>query len=87
MIELYNGDCLDILPKIISDVKNPVIVSDPPFNVGYHYNQYKDNKTEDEYYEWIGEIFSMCPSVVIHYPEPLFKLSFYMGIFPERVVS
>lgn len=87
MINLYNGDCLELLPKIIKKVTNPVIVSDPPFNIGYHYNKYNDNKKEDEYFEWLSEIFSMCPSVIIHYPEPLFKLSYQMGVFPERVVS
>ena len=28
-----------------------VVVSDPPFNIGYKYNTYKDNKSDDEYYE------------------------------------
>lgn len=30
-------ECLDILPD------NIIIVTDPPFNIGYHYNNYKDN--------------------------------------------
>lgn len=84
---LYNGDCLEILHKTIKDIKNPVIVSDPPFNIGYHYETYNDKKEENEYFEWLSEIFSLCPSVVIHYPESLYRLSIKMGYAPERVVS
>ena len=86
-IELYNDDCLKILPKIISEVKNPVIVTDPPFNIGYHYDNYKDDMDEDAYYQWLSDVFSFCPFVVIHYAEQLFKISCITGMFPEKVVS
>lgn len=84
-ITLYNDSCDNILPTL--DLSNAIIVSDPPFNIGYHYDNYDDNMSEDEYYKWIGNIFSICPSVVVHYPESLYKLAFQMGKFPERVVS
>ena len=84
-IKLYNDSCDNILPTL--DLTNAIIVSDPPFNIGYHYDNYDDNMSEDEYYKWIGNIFSLCPSVVVHYPESLYKLAFQMGKFPERVVS
>ena len=84
-ITLYNDSCDNILPTL--DLSNAIIVSDPPFNIGYHYDNYDDNMSEDEYYKWIGNIFSLCPSVVVHYPESLYKLAFQMGKFPERVVS
>lgn len=84
-IKLYHGDCNNILSTL--DLTNCIMVSDPPFNIGYHYSSYSDNMKEDEYYEWIGCTFSKCPSVIVHYPESLYKLSFQMGIFPERVVS
>ena len=29
----------------------------------------------------------MCPSVIIHYPEQLYKIAFEMGVLPQRVVS
>lgn len=82
---LIHGDCLEELKKL--DLSNAIIVSDPPFNMGYHYNTYSDNMPEDEYYKWIAEIFSLCPSVVIHYPEALHRLSVEMGKAPKRVVS
>ena len=84
-ITLYNDDCNNVLSNL--DLTKCIMVSDPPFNIGYHYSSYSDNMKEDEYYEWIGDIFSKCPSVIVHYPESLYKLSFQMGIFPERVVS
>lgn len=84
---VINDDCRNVLPSIIKEVANPIIVTDPPFNVGYHYDEYEDNMEEDEYYEMLSSLFSMCPCVVIHYPESLYKLSFKMGVFPSRVVS
>ena len=84
-IKLYNDSCDNILPTL--DLSDAIIVSDPPFNIGYHYDNYDDNMSEDEYYKWISKIFSLCPSVVVHYPESLYKLAFQMGKFPERVIS
>lgn len=86
-IQLYNNDCLILLPEIIKDVKNPVIVTDPPFNIGYHYDNYKDNMDEDSYYKWLSEVFSYCPFVVVHYAEQLFKIAKYTDKVPEKVVS
>ena len=84
-IKLYNDSCDNILPTL--DLSNAIIVSDPVFNIGYHYDNYDDNMAEDEYYKWIGNIFSLCPSAVVHYPESLYKLAFQMGKIPERIVS
>lgn len=91
MIKLYNADCVDVIKSDefleLAKDKNVVIVTDPPFNVGYHYNTYKDNMPEDRYYEWLNHIFADYPLVCIHYPESLYKLAFELGYFPERVVS
>lgn len=84
---LYCGDCRDVLFQVISDCDNPIIVSDPPFNIGYKYDKYKDKMNDDDYYTFMGEVFGMCPSVIIHYPESLYKIAFQIGMFPERVVS
>ena len=82
-----NGDCSELLPDVVRSVDNPIIVTDPPFNMGYHYNQYKDRMPEDEYYEWLKNILSYAPSVVVHYPEQLWKLAFKIGKCPDRIVS
>ena len=41
------------------------------------------------YYEWLANVFTTlwCPFVVIHYPEPLYMISFQTWIFPDKVVS
>jgi DNA modification methylase len=87
MIKLFNGNCYDILPQIIKTLHNPVIVSDPPFNIGYHYNKYKDKMPDSEYMEKMTQIFSMSPSVVVHYPETLYRLCLSLGKTPIKVVS
>lgn len=90
MLKVINGNCLYELPGIIKQYgkdRRLIIVSDPPFNMGYHYRTYKDNMDEEEYYEFLGEIFSPLPFVVIHYPECIYKLAFQVGEFPEKVVS
>lgn len=86
---LYCGDSEELFYDITSslDKKKIVIVSDPPFNIGYKYNTYKDRMKEDEYYEMLEYYFKDYPSVVVHYPEALYKLSFQIGKFPEKVIS
>ena len=88
---IINDDCLNVLGSqtFLDMVKgrNVVIVTDPPFNVGYHYEGYKDNLPENEYYEMLGDVFLDYPFVVIHYPESIYKIAFQVGKFPEKVVS
>ena len=85
--KLLNEDCQTILPNILSSIKNPIIVTDPPFNIGYHYNFYKDNLNEEEYLEGLCDLLQYTPCVVIHYPETLYKISFQLGKFPEKIIS
>lgn len=89
MIEIYNKNSLEIFYRIINKYhdKNIILVSDPPFNINYKYNTYNDNMEEDEYYEMLDFYFHDMPSVVIHYPESLYKLAFQIGKFPDRVIS
>ena len=84
-MQLIHGDCLEKM-KDIPDGKY-IIVSDPPFNIGYHYNTYSDKMDEGDYYEMLKDVFGNHPHVIIHYPEALYKHSFNIGVFPERVVS
>lgn len=92
-IEIYKDDCLNFMKSkvFVELIKNRkiCIVTDPPFNVGYHYNSYKDNMKENDYYNFLNTIFTMydIPFVVIHYPESLYKISFETKTMPEKVVS
>jgi len=83
---IYNMDCLEGMPLLPKGHKY-CIVTDPPFNVGYHYNEYKDKKDEGEYFEWLQDIVQGYPCCIIHYPEALYKFAYQIGEFPERVVS
>ena len=65
----------------------PVVVTDPPFNVGYHYRGYRDRMSETDYYAMIAEVTQLTPSVIIHYPEQMHRLSIEKGEVPERVVA
>ena len=84
-IKLYHGDCNAILKDVITDTT--IIVTDPPFNIGYHYNTYKDHVQEDAYYNMLISMMSHTPCVFIHYPESLHELTARSGKIPKRVVS
>lgn len=83
---LYNDNCLDFLSKN-NIPQNSIIVTDPPFNIGYHYNEYKDRMRVDSYYEMLAGLLDIAPCVFIHYPEALYELSARSGVSPTRVVS
>lgn len=89
MIKLINDDCLNIINKLLINynTNKSIIVTDPPFNINYKYNSYKDKLPEDEYYEILELILKNYKSVVIHYPESLYKIAFQIGKFPTKVVS
>ena len=88
---LFNGNASDVMKS--SEYLNIVsgrrfcIVTDPPFNVGYHYATYKDNMNEADYYEMLADIFKVDPFVVVHYPEQICRLSIETGRTPEKIVS
>ena len=65
-IEIINKDFRDcIVPKGLT-------ITDPPYNQGYAYNQYKDRMSEEDYIELLSQIPTPC--VIIHYPEETINL-------------
>ena len=49
---LFQGDCLDVLPRIKSETIDTVF-ADPPFNLGKTYGaKVNDNRAEHEYIDW-----------------------------------
>lgn len=89
MIEILNCDAETLIKSKTLDNKNICIVTDPPFNIKKQYKSYQDNLEDSKYYQWLSSIlmYRNCPSVIIHYPESLHKLSIQMNKSPERVVS
>ena len=69
--------------------KQLCIVTDPPFNIGYHYDGYKDRMNEEEYYRNLCDLITACncPFVIVHYPEQLYRLSATIGKYPTKVIS
>lgn len=94
MIRLYNDNCLNILHQqdFLATIKDRkcIVVTDPPFNVDYHYNEYKDSLDENDYLSMLSEVVNFTDLygyVIIHYPEMLHKLSVKLSECPARVVS
>ena len=83
-IQIHLGDCREILPGL--RVQGDVLVSDPPYNIGYHYGEYRDEMNEDDYWEMLREMLDP-PAVLLHYPESIFKYAFSVGMFPDKCVA
>lgn len=84
--KLYCGDCRTVISAEGIDLSKVVVVTDPPFNIGYHYKSYKDRMAQREYVDMmIG--FIKNPSVIIHYPESLYEMAVMGGVIPCKVVS
>lgn len=66
MIDIINKDFIDCV------IPNGLTITDPPYNQGYAYNQYKDRMTESEYIDLLSKIPTPC--VIIHYPEETINL-------------
>jgi site-specific DNA-methyltransferase (adenine-specific) len=87
MNEIINKDCYIGIKSIDISSDDYIIVTDPPFNINYKYNTYKDNLLEEEFYNKLANLIRNKMAVIIMYPEMLHKLSVYLGYAPLRVVS
>ena len=58
---LINGDFRDY------DIPSGLVITDPPYNQKYHYSDYKDNLSTDQYIKLLSLIPKPC--IIIHYPE------------------
>ena len=65
-VEIINKDFREC------DIPKGLTITDPPYNQGYPYNQYKDRMGEKEYIELLSKIPTPC--VIIHYPEETINL-------------
>jgi len=83
-MKLIHANCIDEMNHVPDTA---VVVTDPPFNIGYHYNTYTDKMKEEEYYEMLVTVIGNRPAVIVHYAEQLHKLSIKLGKAPDKVVS
>lgn len=48
---IRRGDCLDLFAKLESGTID-LVFADPPFNIGYDYDEYHDRHSDDDYLAW-----------------------------------
>lgn len=89
-VELYNLESSkDIIDKIILENNKCIIISDPPYNVKYHYKDYHDNKPLAQYIKDTADILirNDIPCVVLAYPEITYQLSIYTQKAPTKICT
>ena len=57
--EIIEGDCLKILPILISESAQ-IIIADPPYNIGKDFGNDSDKQPMDEYLEWCSQWIKEC---------------------------
>lgn len=79
------GDARELIKTLPDDA---FVISDPPYDQGYHYATYKDRMGADDYLDMLREVFGGRKAVVIHYPEETINLLGGGGLGRvEQVVS
>ena len=81
---IINDDFRNHLHLFNQDV---FVISDPPYNQGYHYNEYSDEMNIDEYGEMMQLAFKDTKSVIIHYPEQTINILAKVLENCEEIVS
>lgn len=66
ILKLFNKDFREC------DLPEGLVITDPPYNIGYKYNQYIDRLSEEDYLNLLSSIPTPC--VLIHYPEETINL-------------
>jgi DNA modification methylase len=61
--EIFRGDCIELLRKFPAMIYDTVFV-DPPFNIGYAYDEYDDDRPSTEYLAWCGTWLDLCRNVL-----------------------
>lgn len=84
-IQLINADSKAFF-RDFTRQEGDVVISDPPFNVKYHYDNYKDNLPKEEWLDLLAEVCAP-PCVVILYPEMVFEFAARLGMTPTKCVS
>lgn len=78
--QIINGDCIELL----NGVKEPfadLVFADPPFNIGYQYDHYKDKLKKNKYLHWTRDWMAACVNVL----KP--TGSFYIAIGDEYAAN
>lgn len=49
--KIHQGDCIKLMKKI-DDGSIDLVFADPPFNIGYEYDEYDDRQDDEKYLTW-----------------------------------
>ncbi len=79
LVTLYHADSREWVP-------DGLVVTDPPFNIGYENASWSDALPDDEYREML-RITCRAPSVVVHLPVSMFVVSQAVDVLPSKVVA
>lgn len=83
LVTIYHGDCREVMRDVRGDA---LVISDPPYNIGYHYAGYSDSLSAEDY----GALLkAVCrpPCVILHYAESLFAFASLIGEVPEKCAA
>ena len=69
---LWRVENLDFRKGLYELEDDFTVITDPPYNINYEYNEYNDNLTDEEYIELISN-FKGLKLAIIHYPEEAMK--------------
>lgn len=83
MNEVYNCDFIDVLQNLDEET---TIISDPPYNINFKYNEYSDKLEFDEYTKMISN-FKGKKCVLIGYHEQFFNHYLPALGTPDHVVT
>jgi DNA modification methylase len=56
-MQIIHGDCLEVLKTLDTDSVD-LVFYDPPYNVKKKYDGYKDNKSPNEYLQWMIDVYN-----------------------------
>ncbi len=74
------GDCIKVLSKVNEPFAD-LIFADPPFNIGYKYDKYKDEVKKEKYIDWTKDWMGVCKKVLKQHG------SFYIAIGDEYAAN
>lgn len=60
---IYKGDCLEVMAKW-PDGCVDLAFADPPYNIGYVYDEYKDDLPDDQFVKWCRDWMAACQRVL-----------------------
>jgi DNA modification methylase len=81
---IYNKDFREVITDL--DKNNTLIITDPPYNVGWSYDTYKDKVSNEDYAELFTH-FKGFKFVVIHYIEDIIKYVVPSLGVPTKVIQ